>query len=285
MQYFGVAVSIGYGIGPLLASVLTRICSSAGLAGNVLNTNTIPGWFMAILFGIEAILIKFFMIEPPRDIDEQRPPQTHSQVNHNTTSREEESKALPIPWGRVLLALVVVFLTPLNIASLEVHTTAIAEKHWGWSSENSGIYLGCINLLVVPFSLIPIARYVQDNKGMLWATILLLVINPMFWDYHLDTVFASAMVLGTGAFLLLTSAQFHKSFAWGHVSKLPPATRRPDVIVINTFVYMMGRGLGSIVAPYIDTEYGVFLLCINGGMLLFIFIAYKQLTLLEEKSK
>ena len=39
MQYFGVAVSIGYGIGPLLASVLTRICSSAGLAGNVLNTN------------------------------------------------------------------------------------------------------------------------------------------------------------------------------------------------------------------------------------------------------
>ena len=35
MQYFGVAVSIGYGIGPLLASGLTRICSSAALAGLV----------------------------------------------------------------------------------------------------------------------------------------------------------------------------------------------------------------------------------------------------------
>jgi hypothetical protein len=106
----------------------------------------------------------------------------------------------------------------LNVGALEVHTVLIAEKFWGFSSEYSGIYLGCINLLAVPFGLIPVASYVQDNKGMLFGATLLLAINPMFWDYGLETVSASATLFGFGALILLISAQFLKAFSWGLVS-------------------------------------------------------------------
>jgi hypothetical protein len=140
----------------------------------------------------------------------------------------------------------------LNVGALEVHTVLIAEKFWGFSSEYSGIYLGCINLLAVPFGLIPVASYVQDNKGMLFGATLLLAINPMFWDYGLETVSASATLFGFGALILLISAQFLKAFSWGLVSKLPHPSLRPDVICWNTVVYMLGRGIGAIVSSFIN---------------------------------
>jgi hypothetical protein len=220
---------------------------------------------MAILFVIEAILLTFFMVEPPRDTDTKRSlvilnddVDVDNDSNNNTEASEaSEASEIPakppsIPWTRMLLTFVVVVIVPLNIGALEVHTVLIAEKFWGFSSEYSGIYLGCINLLAVPFGLIPVASYVQDNKGMLFGATLLLAINPMFWDYGLETVSASATLFGFGSLILLISAQFLKAFSWGLVSKLPHPSLRPDVICWNTVVYMLGRGIGAIVSSFIN---------------------------------
>jgi hypothetical protein len=77
----------------------------------LVNENTTPGWLMAILFVIEAILLTFFMVEPPRDTDTKRSLVVLNDdvnVDNDSNNNSEASEAIEIPakppsipWTRV----------------------------------------------------------------------------------------------------------------------------------------------------------------------------------------
>jgi MFS family permease len=132
MQYVGVSIGIGYGIGPLLGSAVTEICNRAGWNSDLMNENTASGWLMAILFVIEAILLTFFLVDPRRDTERSvgvvnDDVNKNKKKNKNSEISEITSKPPSVPWTRVLLTFVTAFIVPLNVGALEVHTVAVAE--------------------------------------------------------------------------------------------------------------------------------------------------------------
>ena len=108
MQYVGIGIGLGYGLGPILGSLVDVVCRHAGLEGQIVNSYTAPNWLMAIVFAVEALVISYFMIEPPSG----KPP-----VVANAPGGAGGDKPPPpqVPWSRVCAAYFVVFCTPVNV--------------------------------------------------------------------------------------------------------------------------------------------------------------------------
>ncbi|GMI29572.1 hypothetical protein TrCOL_g1094 [Triparma columacea] len=261
MQYVGVGIGIGYGCGPLMGALIEVVCQAAGWNSKVVNSSTTPGWLMAMLFALQAVLLWAFMVEPKVG----GPPKPGVMPP-------------PTPWSRVCAAFVVVFCTPINVGMWDVHTAYLAEGRWMWSPEYLGLYLGLLNLAAVPFGLLPLALSISDRTGMLRFSALAVLSIAAFWDYQLTTV-SEAVLFGFGSVVMLIAAQFMKSFGWGLVSKLPPPSARPNVMAFNAMVYMFGRGLGAIISGYVydGSNFAIVLTCLNSFLVVYIAATWKLL--------
>jgi len=258
MQYVGVVVGCGYGLGPLLATLVEATCSAAGLDGVLLNANTAPGWAMALIFAFEAAFLACYMVEPPRF------------AATKPVVGKESSAVPPMPWARLVAVWIVVFVTPINVGCWDVHTAFLAEQEWGMTVVHAGLYLGGLNLLAVPFGFIPVAACFTDRQGLAVFGAMILAADAFFWP-HDSGLATKASVYGVGSVLLLIAAAFLKAFGWGLVSKLPPPQRRQLAISLNSTIYMWGRGLGAVVAGYVTpgSAFATFLAAVNAAALFY----------------
>jgi len=269
MQFIALAIGLGYGFGPFNGAALIGICNAANLDGKVFNAYTSPGWLWAFYFLAAAVAIGVFMIEPPRpDL---------------RVHRQESTE--PVPWTRVLCAWPIVFAVPLNIGSWDVHTALLGEQKFGWSLVSTALYLGGLNLIPVPTALLPVSQYLSDRRGSVIAFVSFLASTVFFWNYGLPTA-PWATMYGIGSVLLLTSAIFAKSFSWALVSKQPPPEHRTYVMACNGGVYMMGRGVGAVVAGYLTpgNDFAFFLVGVDAATILYIVAMWRFLTVPDESS-
>ena len=105
MQRIGVGIGIGYALGPLLGVLTELVCNAAGWTHPALNGYTAPGWLMIFFFFIEMLLLAL-VFQEPRSVG---PPPSHGPKP-------------PLPWSRLAIALVVVYIAPINVGAWDINT-------------------------------------------------------------------------------------------------------------------------------------------------------------------
>ena len=261
MMLVGVGIGCGYALGPLAGVLVELVCDRAGWNETALDTNTAPGWLMAILFALELGAICAFFVEPPRPT----PPTASSPA------------AKGVPWARVAAVYVLVFATPINVGAWDVGTVFTGVDEWGWSLELTGLFLAGLNLSAVPVILLPVTKWLADRQGLLCSYALCALSSLFFFAYPNQNRDADVTLYALGSFLLLCGAQVAKGFAWALVSKLPPQHELPVVMSANAALYMFGRGTGAFIGAHLagDHALGAFVLALNAAALLWTLGCYR----------
>lgn len=117
----------------------------------------------------------------------------------------------------------------------------------------AGLFLGGINLVVVPLMLIPLTKMLSDRVGMLTFAAVAALSTVFLFAYRVSRT-AEVVLYVIGSLILLFSASIIKAFAWGLVAKLPPPPFRQVVMSYNSAIYMFGRGTGAILGPAFHNE-------------------------------
>ena len=145
------------------------------------------------------------------------------------------------------------------------------------SFQVGGVYLGLLNLVVVPLLLVPLSDWLADRTGLLFYA--LIALSAVFFvEYGMGTA-PYAVLYAVGSPVLLFGAQAAKGFVWSMVSKLPAPAQREAVMSANSMFYMFGRGTGALLSPALDrgSAFAVAVAGLNGAMVLLVLIAWRLL--------
>ena len=139
------------------------------------------------------------------------------------------------------------------------------------------VYLGLLNLVVVPLLLVPLSDWLPDRTGLLFYALIALS-AIYFVEYGMGTA-PYAVIYTVGSPVLLFGAQAAKGFVWSIVSKLPAPARREAVMSANSMFYMLGRGTGALLSPAIGrgSAFAVAVAGLNGAMVLLVLVAWRLL--------
>lgn len=159
-----------YVLGPLLGGLLTYACEEAEWTGQLINKDTVPGWFMCLASFVLFLVAACLFEEPPS------PPKRQASSDGGSVN---ESK---VPWHRLIIAYVVVFIVPTIIGSWEVHTIDFAKSAWGWSTLEAGCYLAAIMFVGIPATLYgsKIAKKLSDRFAIFLMVMCLLPFPILF---------------------------------------------------------------------------------------------------------
>lgn len=266
MQRVGIGIGLGYAIGPLLGVAVKAVCTAAGWTSRAINAMTAPGWVMCMLFLVEMALIAVCFQEPKSG----GPPPS-------------KGPPPPLPKARLALAYAIVFIAPINVGLWDVNTVFRTQEYWGWTIDQTGLFLGGINLAIVPLMLLPVTKHLSDRVGMVAFAALAALSSVFFFEYDASLPKVAAVVLYVlGSLTLLFAASIIKAFAWGHVSKLPPTIPQKQLIMsTNSAIYMFGRGTGAVLGPAFHNEswFATIILILDAVAVLGMLAGWKLLTL------
>jgi len=140
------------------------------------------------------------------------------------------------------------------------------------------LYLFFILTIAIPVYKIKLSSIMSDRSGVLSFVLSGILGSLMFLGHSMkpETLGISTFTIGSVVFLI--SMQIARGFAWALLTNLVPLGQRPILVGINAMLYMLGRGVGAVVPPFIKNleEYvAVFTGAMSVSWLAF-FWAYKS---------
>ena len=259
-------IGLGYALGPLLGLACEGLAHAFDWTGSLLDANTVPGWLMVVLFIFEglALLVYAQRTQPPK----KSPPSS------------EAVPTSPLPWTSIFVFYFAIFMVSVNVAAFEIMSIFRSTQEWGWRIEIAALTLGCANLVCVALAAAHLnlnRRFKDDRVGALASFLLTLGASILFFVYGSNKVL-QVITFIFGGIILLYSMQNAKGFIFSINSKWSGVPKeRSRVMMFNNMLYMAGRGIGAIVAPYSQPHqwFGVFIVCVNVAALAAVGIGFK----------
>jgi len=311
MLMVGVSIAAGYSAGCLLSTMITEAkkgipIAPAGTALAMANSASIAGWFIVAMAIYEWVMVFKYFVEPAKHVmrspslflsthraevpameDNAQESKKHYTVASTsgldvsaiTQPLMEPAEAEPAyPIGQLTLAYAMCFLIPVQISAWEVMIAVEAEDMWGWTPSDTGLYLFFILTIAIPVYKIKLSSIMSDRSGVLSFVLSGILGSLMFLGHSMkpETLGISTFTIGSVVFLI--SMQIARGFAWALLTNLVPLGQRPILVGINAMLYMLGRGVGAVVPPFIKNleEYvAVFTGAMSVSWLAF-FWAYKS---------
>ena len=156
------------------------------------------------------------------------------------------------PWGQLVLAYAMCFLIPVQISAWEVMIAVEAEDLWGWSASDTGLYLFLILTIAIPVYKIKLSLIMSDRSGVLSFVLAGILGSLLFLEQERKPESLGISCFTIGSVVFLISMQIARGFAWGLLTNLVPLGQRPILVGINAMLYMLGRGVGAVVPPYMS---------------------------------
>jgi hypothetical protein len=258
--YMSALNTIGCALGPAMAAGLEVFVKEERLENLVMDSDTVPGWFMALVM-LLFMVMTFLLFEDS------------TRLSRPTVGKAEKQDALDIeegvpvsqlplprrlPFGGLGSCFYATFLASAVTTSVEVYLISLGKEHWGWSIEGIALFLaglmltaGCINLQLGQVA----QRLVSsDREGILIASVLSVVCCTPLFNFGLKNVAVEAVVVCVGMTALLTCTSVLRSFSFALVTKLVPAERRQSVSTYSTISMTVGRGVGAVVGAVLTID-------------------------------
>eukprot|EP00931_Biecheleriopsis_adriatica_P068634 TRINITY_DN42564_c0_g1_i1.p1 TRINITY_DN42564_c0_g1~~TRINITY_DN42564_c0_g1_i1.p1 ORF type:complete len:450 (+),score=64.82 TRINITY_DN42564_c0_g1_i1:84-1433(+) len=236
MFYYQAAAVSGYILGPLIAWALEYFMKSIHYENLVLDSDTIPGWFMASLYFF--LLLKVFLIF-------QSPP--------------AELAAVPVrgrghlPMRGLLTCLWAICALTVSNSMLEVYLSKVAEQEWRWNVRVTSLYLAAVSAVLAPVCIFGgrLTSAVEDRRGILILCSLGVVFSCLLLNFGLSDL-SEVIVLTLGAFLVLSAVTLTKPFVMSVVTKIVPPQLKGLTGTLTIAFLCLGRGIGALLGSLLE---------------------------------
>jgi len=231
--------ALGYGAGPVIAYVLQKLAKQFSLeeeGADILDAETLPGWFMIFLWVVFYFIHRKFYSEPQLEKGEQ--------MDQKPTPLSD------LPRVSIFAAVIASFFTAVSVSSWETWTMTMAQDRWG-SPLIAGGYLAAVTLAILPVAVAGgrLSKVVSDGSGLLIAYIAATVSWAFLYRYYPSPYnrkhFGEVIFYTIGSICLSASLQLSRGFLDALVSKLTPPDRKQQMITASMSTFMLGRGVGG----------------------------------------
>ncbi|CAJ1446622.1 unnamed protein product [Effrenium voratum] len=263
--YYTAMNTLGCAIGPALAALLEEFMKFTRINNLVLDSDTIPGWFMAVVFLLFSVKLLIFLEEPP---------------SLRQSPGVAKTARIPLSWQQ--LGACCACFWHLCVCSsvntgVEVYAITVLQQSLGWSISTSALFVAGLQLTCGVCNLV-LGRMLHlvpwsDSKCLVVADILACFAGVLLlhFDVHAVTVQISLMAAGLLAALILVNNV--RAFALSIATKVVPPSAARAVTTGAVVSMSLGRGLGAMVAAALDVES-------FGPVLLSMFVALSTVGLL-----
>ncbi|CAK9082598.1 SPX domain-containing membrane protein At4g22990 [Durusdinium trenchii] len=242
---YSTMTAVAFCCAPLIAALLEIFVKELRIEDLVLNSDTIPGWFMAMLYFIYLLLVVFFF----EDVAD---PQVSSPTPPEPAEGEPQEKF----WKPGLLTcLLASFLSPTTSTMCIVFFVKLAEKTWSLSVSATGFYLAAAMGVValMSFASSAVTPYVEDRKGLLITSLCACVSATLTFHIGHSWDTASVVVFILGFLLMQSCSGVVKNYGYALVPKIVAPEYKDNAGFANMVVIQLGRGLGAQLGAVFNT--------------------------------
>lgn len=220
----------------------------------ILDSDTAPGWLMAVLNFIFLILVVLAFTDLRRQESAEATLPVASVESQASDVRSERLPALGLlacSWSACVSGTI--------IATCEVFTVHLGKDYWGWSVDAAAWYLAGVMLVSGVLSLfagrlLTVYPVGSDRAGLLGAAALGAACCVVSLDYGLQSVTAAASLFSFALLLILGMSSVIRSFALSLVTKLVPVHQKAIMSMWALASNAAGRGVGAIIGSAVTPE-------------------------------
>ncbi|CAE7569581.1 unnamed protein product [Symbiodinium natans] len=233
---FSTMATLAFTAAPLLAALLETFVKELRIENLVLDSDTIPGWFMAFAYYLFLLKVVFFF-ENPEDAP-------GKQESHES---QEDASPERLWTSGFLVCLFAAFASSLTNTMAIVFFVKLAEKTWGWSVSVTAFALAGFMAVVSLLSLISsrLAKLVEDRKGLQFSACLGAACSMITIPFSHSWPAAAITVMFVGLLLVQSCASVVKNYAYALAPKIVAPRFKDRASAINMILLMLGRGAGA----------------------------------------
>eukprot|EP00434_Breviolum_minutum_P003401 symbB.v1.2.002991.t1/scaffold159.1/size291531/10 len=248
MFLYSTMAAVAFFGAPLIAALLEMFVKDLRIQDLVLDSDTIPGWFMAVLYFIYMLLIVFFF-EDAEDVE------TTASPAGKTDTNEEAQESLCQPG--FLICLLASFISPMTTTMCTVFFVKLAEQAWDLSVSATSLWLAAAMVVVAAMSFLSgvVTPYIEDRKGLLLSSLLACISATL--TYHIggphDWSTASITIFVLGFLLMQSCSGVVKNYGYALVPKIVAPQLKDAAGTVNMVVLQLGRGTGAQLGAMMNT--------------------------------
>ena len=231
---FSTMATLAFTAAPLLAALLETFVKELRIENLVLDSDTIPGWFMAFAYYMFLLKVVFFFENPEDDVPQEE--------QHKATDRKE------VLWtSGFCVCLFAAFASSLTNTMAIVFFVKLAEKTWGWSVSVTAFALAGFMAVVSLLSLVSsrLVKLLEDRKGLQLSACLGAACSLLTFPFSHDWPAAAITVMFVGLLLVQSCASVVKNYAYALAPKIVAPRFKDRAGAINMISLMLGRGAGA----------------------------------------
>jgi len=236
---FSTMATLAFTAAPLLAALLETFVKELRIENLVLDSDTIPGWFMAFAYYLFLLKVVFFFENPQDNMPEK---------TETTTAPEVLAEASESLWtSGFQVCIFAAFASSLTNTMAIVFFVKLAEKTWGWSVSVTAFALAGFMAVVSLLSLVSsrLAKLVEDRKGLQFTSCIGAACSLITIPFSKNWPAAAITVMFVGLLLVQSSASVVKNYAYALCPKIVAPRFKDRAGAINMISLMLGRGTGA----------------------------------------
>mmetsp|Transcript_85833 Transcript_85833/g.205727 ORF Transcript_85833/g.205727 Transcript_85833/m.205727 type:complete len:483 (-) Transcript_85833:186-1634(-) len=241
---FSTMATLAFTAAPLLAALLEIFVKQLRIENLVLDSDTVPGWFMAFAYYLFLLKVVFFFENP----EDENPKED---VGKNVPSLAEALDTDPpvesLWTSGFLVCLFAAFASSLTNTMAIVFFVKLAEKTWRWSVSVTAFALAGFMAVVSLLSLVSsrLAKLVEDRKGLQFTSCIGAACSLITIPFSKNWPAAAITVMFVGLLLVQSSASVVKNYAYALCPKIVAPRFKDRAGAINMISLMLGRGAGA----------------------------------------
>jgi len=245
MFLYSTMAAVAFFGAPLIAALLEIFVKDLRIEDLVLDSDTIPGWFMAVLYFIYMLMIVFFF-EDAQDVES-----TASPAGETDANEAQDSLCRP----GFLICLLASFISPMTTTMCIVFFVKIAEQVWDLSVSATGLWLAGAMLVVAAMSFLSsfVTPYIEDRKGLLLSCLLACISATLTYHIGHEWSTASITVFVLGFLLMQSCSGVVKNYGYALAPKIVAPHLKDAAGTVNMIVLQLGRGTGAQLGAIMNT--------------------------------
>eukprot|EP00435_Cladocopium_sp_Y103_P012418 s759_g3.t1 len=249
--YFSAVLTLGCAVGPALAAMLEASMKFIRIENLVLDSDTIPGWFMAVLYLLFTAKLILLLKDLPTD--------ALAEVEGRTLESLGRRSGLPLTKVAACCACFwSLFVSSAVTTGVEVYSINVCTHYMSWSIAKSACFVAALMFVSGIFNLtlgkLLRCLALSDVKGLMGATVFACVSCGFLVNFELEHPTVKISLLSIGLVLVLISMGLVRAFGLSLCSKMVPPETLNSVMTWATVGMSLGRGGGSIVCSVLSPD-------------------------------
>ncbi|CAE7189001.1 unnamed protein product [Symbiodinium sp. CCMP2456] len=236
-MYSAVATS-ALAAAPAVSGLLETFLHELRIHNLVLDSDTAPGWFMAIVYFLYLLKVAFFFENPEKPPSQEILPATAEPAAENRESL----------WTTgFLLCLLAGFAGKMTNIGCTVYFTQLSQRTWHWSLALSSWALAGLMAVVCVLSLgsSRLAKLVEDRSGLQLSALSTAIFSILAFRFMPNWSTATMALTLAGLLLILTASSVVKNYAYALTSKIVAPDLKDRASSWLMLAMTLGRGVGA----------------------------------------